>query len=124
MSTPGNSTRPLIASDRVAGTAVYDQAGTHLGSIQRLMIEKVSGQVVYAIVSFGGFRRLGDEEYLIPWAKLRYDTGLRGYRTDITEAELHDAPRHARSGGDDWPNPEQEDELHAYFRIPPNWRAL
>lgn len=124
MNATGTPAKPLIASDRVEGTAVYDGVGNHLGSIRRLMIDKVSGQVVYAIVSFGGFFRPGEESYIVPWAKLRYDKGVGGYRTDITEAELRGAPQHARGEGSDWPSAEQEDELHAYFRIPPDWRAL
>jgi PRC-barrel domain len=123
MNTPSNPTRPLIASDRVEGTVVYDQAGNQLGSIRRLMIGKLNGQVAYAIVSFGGFIGLAEGTYRVPWAKLKYDTNLSGYRTDITETELRQAPPHAREGSEA-PTAEQEDELHAYFRIPPDWRAF
>jgi len=50
------------------------------------MIEKISGRVAYAVMSFGGFLGMGTEEHAIPWNKLTYDTRLGGYRTDITEA--------------------------------------
>jgi len=43
--------KPLIESDRVEGTTVYDREGNDIGSIKRLMIEKLSGQVAYAIMS-------------------------------------------------------------------------
>jgi hypothetical protein len=39
------STTPLIESDRVEGTTVYGAGGKRLGTIGRLMIEKVSGRV-------------------------------------------------------------------------------
>jgi len=52
------------------------------------MIEKVSGQVSSAVISFGGFFGLGEREYSIPWNKLQYDINLAGYRTDITEQDL------------------------------------
>ena len=45
----------LIASDRVEGTAVRRSDGTKVGTIERLMIDKVSGKVAYAVLSFGGF---------------------------------------------------------------------
>jgi hypothetical protein len=35
--------KPLIESDRVEGTTVYDPQGNNIGSIKRLMIEKLSG---------------------------------------------------------------------------------
>ena len=48
------SEHPFIESDRVEGTAVYDTQGDHVGTIERLMIEKISGQVAYVVMSFGG----------------------------------------------------------------------
>src|SRR5690348_73987 len=84
--------KPLIESDRVEGTTVYDPSGTNIGSIKRLMIEKIGGRVAYAVMSFGGFLGIGEEEYTIPWKKLTYDTNLGGYRTDITKEQLQGAP--------------------------------
>ena len=61
-SAPGQRTgRPLIESDRVEGTTVLDRHGHSVGSIKRLMIEKISGKVVYAVVSFVGFLGVGEE---------------------------------------------------------------
>ena len=80
--------KPLIESDRVEGTTVYDKQGNNLGSIKRLMIEKITGRVAYAVMSFGGFMGLSAEEHAVPWNKLAYDTRLGGYRTDITENQV------------------------------------
>ena len=87
--------KPLIESDRVEGTTVYDPQGKNIGNIKRLMIEKISGRVAYAVMSFGGFLGMGEEEHAVPWSKLTYDTSLGGYRTDITEDQLRGAPVHA-----------------------------
>ena len=43
-------------------------------------------------MSFGGFLGLGHSHYPIPWAVLKYDTALGGYRTGVTEQQLKDAP--------------------------------
>ncbi len=83
---------PLIESHRVEGTRVYDRDGKHVGTIDHLVIEKVSGRVVYAVASFGGFLGLGEHLHTIPWEKLHYDPKLYAYRTEVTEAELQDAP--------------------------------
>jgi len=58
----------LIASDRVEGTAVRRPNGDKLGHIERLMIDKVSGRVSYAILSFGGFLGMGTSLLPLPWA--------------------------------------------------------
>src|SRR3954468_9528515 len=94
--------KPLIESDRVGGTTVYDPGGKEIGSIKRLMIDKVSGRVAYAVMSFGGFLGMGQEEHTVPWNKLTYDTSLGGFRTDITEEQLRGAPTFYQDRDYDW----------------------
>jgi hypothetical protein len=119
---PGQTTgKPLIESDRVEGTAVYDPKGNEIGSIKRLMIEKVSGRVAYAVMAFGGFLGMGADEHIVPWNKLNYDTSLGGYRTDITEEQLHGAPAFAPDRSADWPDRDRERDLHDYYRVPYYW---
>jgi hypothetical protein len=76
----------LIGSDKVEGTAVYGADDQKVGSVQRIMIDKVSGKVAYAVVSFGGFLGMGEDYYPMPWPSMKYDTSLGGYRTAITES--------------------------------------
>jgi hypothetical protein len=117
----------LIGSDRVEGTAVYDRAGKHIGTIKRLVIDKLSGQVAYAVMSFGGFLGLGANEYPIPWRKLDYDPNLGGFRTDITEGQLKNAPALNRlgegaTGGDlDWSDRSRERQLYDYYGVGYYW---
>ena len=87
--------KPLIESDRVDGTTVYDAKGKSIGSIKRLMIEKMSGQVAYAVMSFGGFLGMGEQEHTVPWNALHYDTSLGGFRTNVTEEQLRGAPAYS-----------------------------
>ncbi len=119
---PGQMTgKPLIESDRVEGTTVYDPRGNNIGSIKRLMIEKMSGKVAYAVMSFGGFLGIGEEEHTIPWSKLNYDTSLGGYRTDITEEQLRGAPSFYRDRDYDWSDRRREQELHDYWGTRSYW---
>jgi hypothetical protein len=113
--------KPLIESDRVEGTTVYDRQGNNVGSIKRLMIEKLSGRVAYAVMSFGSFLGIGGEEHAIPWSKLTYDTRLDGYQTDISESELQGAPAFSRDRNWDWSDRSRERELHDYYRAPYYW---
>jgi len=60
----------LIGSDKVEGTAVYGANNEKIGSIERVMIDKMTGKVSYAVLAFGGFLGLGNDHYPIPWASL------------------------------------------------------
>src|SRR6516225_6406620 len=89
----------LIGSDKVEGTAVFGAGDRKIGSIERVMIDKISGRVSYAVLGFGGFLGLGNEHYPLPWQSLKYDTDLGGYRTGVTEDQLRGAPMARRQIG-------------------------
>src|SRR3569833_3261076 len=84
----------LIGSDKVEGTAIYVTNDEKIGSIERVMIDKKSGTVSYAVLSFGGFLGIGDDHYPLPWQSLKYDTSLGGYVTGVTETQLKGAPQY------------------------------
>lgn len=84
----------MIASDRVEGTAVYNRKDERLGHISHLMLDKRSGQVRYAVLSFGSFLGLGGDYYPLPWSMLSYDTGKGGYVVELAKEVLDDAPRY------------------------------
>jgi sporulation protein YlmC with PRC-barrel domain len=92
MDMPINS---VISSERVEGTNVYNPDGKKLGTIDDLMIDKISGQVRYAVMEFGGFMGIGTDRYPIPWRLLTYDTGLEGYVVPLSTPQLEGAPRYA-----------------------------
>jgi PRC-barrel domain len=106
----------LIGSDKVEGTAVYGANDERIGSVQRVMIDKISGKVAYAVLSFGGFLGMGEDYYPMPWAELKYDTRLGGYRVDLTEAELKGAPKFNRSTDWDWANQQRERVINDYYK--------
>jgi hypothetical protein len=117
MATEARETVGLIGSDKVEGTNVYDAHGEKIGSIERVMIEKKSGQVAYAVLSFGGFLGIGSDYYPVPWASLSYDTNLGGYRTDITEQQLKGAPKY-ESNKWDWEDRERGRKVYDYYGTP------
>jgi len=115
---PPSPAHPLVESDQIPGTSVYDIAGKRIGTIRRLVIEKVSGHVVYAVTAFGGFLGVGAEIHTIPWERLRYDTAVGGYRTNITESQLQNAPEFSREDRLLLSH-QQRKELNEYYTIPP-----
>lgn len=113
-STTANSS--LIDSKRVEGTEVFDPSGKHIGAIKRLLIDKMSGRVVYTVASFGGFLGMGGDEYTIPWNKLTYATNLGGYMTDISADQLKGAPAYGRNSDDqNWFDRDNERTLNDHY---------
>ncbi|MCW3474885.1 PRC-barrel domain-containing protein [Limobrevibacterium gyesilva] len=112
-----SETERLIASDKVESTAVYDHSGNHLGFVQNVMIDKYSGQVAYAVMSFGGFLGLGAQYHPLPWKKLTYDRSIGGYVVDLTREKLEGAPHYA-ADEQPWTDPRYGRSVHDYYDVP------
>ncbi len=93
---PVDETSRLIASNKVEGTSVYGRDGDRLGTIYNFMVDKFSGQVEYAVMSHGGFLRMGQRYYPLPWRILTYDTREGGYRIGLTHRDMERAPSFGR----------------------------
>jgi hypothetical protein len=118
-STTHDATSPaLISSDRVNGTDVFGVQREKIGSIDHLMIDKRSGMVAYAVMTFGGFLGLGEDHFPIPWQQLRYDESLDGYLTDLDEERIKSAPKPT----DNWSSDRTwETNVHDHYKVHYYW---
>ncbi len=83
----------LISSKKVEGTPVVGPSGERLGRIESFMVDKYSGRVAYAVLTFGGHMGFGRSLFPLPWDILAYDESLGGYVLALTREELDAAPR-------------------------------
>jgi hypothetical protein len=119
--TAARETARLIGSDKVEGTAVRHSNGDKLGTIERVMIDKRSGKVAYAVMSFGGFLGIGDEYRALPWSVLRYNEDLDAYELNVTEDQLRGAPAPGRDWDTGVVDRSWERNIHDYYRASPYW---
>lgn len=108
----------LIGSDKVEGTSVFGADDQKIGAIERVMIDKKSGRVSYAVLSFGGFLGIGDDHYPLPWQSLKYDTDLGGYRTGVTQQQLQSAPKYGEAGDWNWADTARARSINDYYGVP------
>ena len=92
----------LVPSDRVERAPVCGREGKKLGTIERLMLDKVTGTVAYAVIRSGGFLGTGIHHYPVPWSALKYDPDHRTYRTDLTLDEIRSGPSELDGEAFDW----------------------
>ncbi|HVJ41851.1 MAG TPA: PRC-barrel domain-containing protein [Dongiaceae bacterium] len=111
-----DETYSLIAASKVRGTDVYDTVGEHIGDLEDLMIDKTSGKVAYAVVSFGGFLGMGEERRALPWSVLTYDIEKEGYVTGASKDVLRNTPELGDYGDREWGT-----RLHQHYGVSPYW---
>jgi PRC-barrel domain len=114
-------TARLIASDKVEATAVRNSYGDKIGTIERVMIDKRTGKVAYAVMSFGGFLGMGQDYVALPWHMLRYNENLDAYELNITEDQLRGAPALAEGWDTGIVSRDWERNVHSYYGVDPYW---
>lgn len=122
MDASARETARLISSEKVEGTAVRRSDGDKIGTIEHVMIDKHTGRVAYAAMSFGGILGMGSEYRALPWSALRYNEQLDAYELNVTDDQLQNAPvvtsDFFETGVTDrkW-----EDDIHRHYRAAPYW---
>lgn len=114
------TTGSLIAADKVNGTAVFDMTGDKLGNVENIMIDKVSGRAIYAVMSFGGFLGVGEKHHPLPWTALRYDESKEGYVINIDKKQLQDAPNYDRTSEFNWTH-DYGRKVDNFYKVPSHW---
>ena len=109
----------FVASDRVEGTPVRRSDGTKIGTIERLMIDKVSGKVAYAVLGFGGFMGVGVKHMPVPWDRMKYAVALDAYEINLSDEELARAPLFEGDEEFDWGYREDVIGDLNFYRTPP-----
>ena len=114
-----NTNGNLIVAERVNGTNVYNAKGEKLGHVEDIMIDKISGKAIYAIMSFGGFLGMGEKQHPLPWSTLKYDQRQGGYVINMDKKTLEQAPTYE---GDDflW-TPEYGRKVDKYYNVPTSY---
>jgi sporulation protein YlmC with PRC-barrel domain len=108
--------------DKVEGTSVRRSDGDKVGTIEHVMIDKQTGRVVYAAMSFGGFLGMGSEYRALPWSALRYNERIDAYELNVTDDQLRNAPVATTDFFENGMADRQwEDSLHRHYRAAPYW---
>lgn len=111
----------LISSRRVEGTPVYNPEDDKLGTIHSVMIEKRTGKVAYAVLSFGGVLGFAERVHPIPWEMLTYDVDRDGYCVDIDRDMLKNAPTMSLDEAERPYDRKYDEEVSAYYGRMPWW---
>jgi sporulation protein YlmC with PRC-barrel domain len=86
------TTHTLVPSDRVEGTPVYGRNSEKLGTIERLMLDKMTGKVAYAVVKHGSMFTASLHHYPLAWDMLKYNSQHRCYDTTLSLNEMRNGP--------------------------------
>lgn len=122
MPTPSGHTTAIRAR-KVTGTKVIDQSGERIGEIEDLVLDKLSNNIMFAIVSFGGFLGMAERYHPVPWSSLNFDKSRDAYVVNFTKEQLEAAPSASidelvRNDGLSF-----RDKAYDYYKAPRYWET-
>jgi len=108
----------LIASDKVEGTAVRRPNGEPIGTIARVMIEKKTGRVAYAVMEMSS---PSGRHITLPWGVLNYNVDLDAYELDLDDKQLTEAPERSPEGHEAAMARDWEERVHRHYNTAIYW---
>jgi len=119
MPTTTGHTRAIRAS-KVQGTTVYNPKGESIGSVEDVVLDKKSNDIMFAVLGFGGFLGIGEKYHPLPWSLLNYDDDKGGYVVALSKDELKAAPAYAI---DDLTKNDGQirDASYSYYKVNKDW---
>ena len=91
MPTTSGHTAAILAS-KVKGTPVYNNGGDRIGTVEDVVLDKMSNNIMFAVLGSGGLLGMGEKFRPIPWSVLDYDKDKGGYVVPLDKAMLDNAP--------------------------------
>jgi sporulation protein YlmC with PRC-barrel domain len=111
----------VIDAGTLIGDNVVNAAGEDLGEIEAIMLEVASGQIAYAVLSFGGFLGMGSKFFAVPWKALTLDAVEQRFVLPVSMEKLKNAEGFDK---DHWPlmaDRTWATEIHEYYDVAPYW---
>ena len=109
----------LMGANTLIGNDVYNLQAEDLGDIKDILLDVKSGNISYAVLSYGGFLGMGEKLFAVPWSALKLDTENKRFTLDVQKARLENAPGFDK---DNWPNMADNNwaqSIHTYYGTTP-----
>lgn len=120
---PDRRYRRVLAASTLAGDSVRNSAGEDLGKVDEIMVDIPTGRVAYAVLSFGGFLRMGNKLFAVPWNALKVDEDQKCFILDVDKSRLENAPGFDK---DNWPDMADRtwgSQIYKYYGRTPYWEG-
>ena len=114
----------VLSSSTISSDRVKNAAGEDLGKIEDLMIDVNTGRIAYAVLSFGGFLKVGNKLFAIPWQALRLDAANKQFILDVDKSVLEKAPGFDKDNWPDMADPKFGANVYRHYGYTPYWEDV
>ncbi len=106
-----------LSSSTLSGTNLHNASGDNICKVEDLMINVTTGDVDYAVVSFGGFLGMGKKLFALPLQAFTLDTKDEKLIFNESKERLEGAPGFDKEHWPSYADNKWSDEVHSYYGI-------
>jgi len=114
----------VLSSSTICSDRVKNDAGEDLGKIEDLMVDLNSGRIAYAVLSFGGFLKMGNKLFAVPWQALQVDTLNKQFLLNVDKTVLENAPGFDKDNWPDMADPRFGNSIYRHYGYKPYWEDV
>ena len=114
----------VLSSSTICSDRVKNDAGENLGKIEDLMVDLDSGRIAYAVLSFGGFLKMGNKLFAVPWQALELDTVNKQFLLNVDKTVLENAPGFDKDNWPDMADPRFGNSIYRHYGYKPYWEDV
>src|SRR5262245_10874498 len=114
----------VLSASTISKDHVKNAAGEDLGKIEDLMIDMNTGRVAYAVLSFGGFLKMGNKLFAVPWEALRVDGINKQFILNVGKTVLENAPGFDKDNWPDMADPAFGTNIYRHYGYKPYWKDV
>ena len=111
----------VLSSSSICKDSVRNAAGENLGKIEDLMIDLNTGRIAFAVLSFGGFLKMGNKLFAIPWEALKIDAVKKEFILNANKNQLEQATGFDKDNWPDMADPTFGSTLYHHYGFKPYW---
>lgn len=111
----------VLPADEFTSRKLRNLQGEEMGELGELVVDPVSGRVMYAVVELGGFLGLGERYFPVPWALVGPAPEGGAFILNVAKERLTAAPQFTRDNRPNMADRQWALALHTYYGVTPPW---
>lgn len=116
---PSDAASDIVKASTIIGTRVQSLERKDIGEVKDLAIDEHTGEILYAVLSFGGVFGIGDKYFAVPWEALDQTDDAKYFLLNVKKTDLSKAPGFDKDNWPDFADPENYLQIYEYYELPP-----
>lgn len=111
----------VLSEGSLKGDKLINPDGEDLGKIEDFIVDTRTGQVIYAILSFGGILGIGNKLFAVPWNAMDLNTDKHAFVLNVDKDKLKNAPGFEKESWPDMTRRDWGESVHKFYGQQPYW---